>query len=390
MKTGGQLAGLALSLWAALASGAAAAQPADPTCEEPTPAFERTLLPRPLKHAKWAALVDGGWSVLMTGAWVASARLWDRPQPQGLLNLLAVRVLYGTTHSVILASELALFRWLFEGQDHRLSKGNFHNEWWFGLGIPTNCSRSSAAACGLGLGAASELSVVVDQHLELALVGGWIQGHVEDRAEATVLESTWFEGPLVARRRDDFALGPFALSTSVGGGLFFGLHVAQAHPHGANPPGASPLELSVLGGGVGVGASARLRLEGPLGFRLEADADLVPLFGQARAVAPARVAPVQTEAGVPILRRFGLGLGFPPVGAAPVRLSARIVTMELSARPLSRVGHWMAVLAFDVPFVLDPPESDPENPPTCRPMSEKRIHSRTKYEAPPKSSMEPS
>ncbi|CAN0563270.1 unnamed protein product, partial [Laminaria digitata] len=36
---------------------------------------------------KWAALVDGGWSILMTGAWVYSARLWDTPQPDGLLGL---------------------------------------------------------------------------------------------------------------------------------------------------------------------------------------------------------------------------------------------------------------------------------------------------------------
>lgn len=53
-------------------------------------------------------------------------------------------------------------------------------------------------------------------------------------------------------------------------------------------------------------------------------------------------------------RRLALGFGFSPIGDAPVRLSARVATVELSARPLSKPGRWLAILAFEVPFVPEP------------------------------------
>jgi len=370
------LCAAALALTLCTSATRARAEPACPTTPPPqdAEAFEDSLIPRPLKHAKWAALVDGGWSVLMTGAWIYSARLWDTPQPDGLLGLVAARVLFGTSHSLILSGQLALFTRLFEHDSERLSQGRFQNEWWVGLDVPADCAQSSDPGCGFGLGGASELSVLVDQHLELALMGGWIQGRVQDSEAGTVLEATWFEGPLVARRLDRFEVGPVRIETAMGGGLFLGLHVAQYHPRGGRPEGASPLELSVLGGGLGPGFSGRLRVSLPADFRVYAEADVVPLFGHSRAAAPQRLAPLSSEAGVPIWRRFAIGLGFPPIGDAPVRLSARLVTMELSARRWHQTGHWMASLGFEVPFVLDPPENAPAIPPTCRTLSEKSAH----------------
>src|SRR5687767_1501654 len=66
--------------------------------------------PDPLKYAKYAALVDGGWSFALTIGWAWSARSLDAPYPDGLLALAAARVLYGTSWSILLTSEIALAR----------------------------------------------------------------------------------------------------------------------------------------------------------------------------------------------------------------------------------------------------------------------------------------
>lgn len=353
-----------LGLWLAVPASPAHAGEADAvdpvvtapslTAPDDRPEYERRLTPKPLRHARWAALVNGGWSALTTASWIYSARLWDTPQPDGLLSLVAARVLYGTTNSVLLAGELSLFTWLFSDDWHRLSHGRFHNEWWVGLATPTGCS-GDVAGCGFGLGGSSELTVRIDGELELAFLSGWIQGRVEDDETRTVLESTWFQGPFVARWVQTYGRGPVRLTTSVGGGVFFGLRMAHGHPKGgARPDGASPLELSVLDGGAGLGFSSRVRLELPGGIDLSLDLDLVPLFGHARAATPSRVRPLLAASGTPIYRRLSFGIGFPKFSDAPVRLSARFATMELSARPLAQTGHWMGILAFDVPFVLEP------------------------------------
>lgn len=357
MSRAGRLAGLAIAsaLLAPLSvAHAEAAPPPEATFEVPNEDdLEASLLPKPLRHARWSALVDGGWSVLMTLSWMQSARIWRGPQPDGVLSLLAARVLYGTTNSVLLATELSLFTYLFEDDWGRLSHGRFRNEWWVGLATPSGCQGSPDAQCGLGLGASSELTVRVDGELELAHLSGWVQGRLEADDARTVLESTWFQGPFVARWVHTFGEGPVRLTTALGGGLFFGLRVAHAREHGPRPEGAFPIELIVLDGGLGVGVSSRARLE--LGsFELTLDVDLVPLFGASRARPPARARPVFAESGVPVWRHFALGLGFPPISGAPVRLSARVGVMELSARPLTQLGHWVSILAFEVPFVLEP------------------------------------
>lgn len=347
-------AAVALLLCAPAAAGAEpprALAPTDTATIAPAEDFEFSLVPKPLKHARWAALVDGGWSVAMTAGWITSARHWDAPYPEAVLGLLTARILYGTTHSILVASELALFTALIDPSSPRLSDGRFLNEWWLGANAP-GCAVFEGTGCGLGLGGYSELSVVLDGWLELAMSGGWIQGRSDDDEARTLMESTWIEAPLMARARASTRLGPLRLRASAGPGLYFGLHAGHAHPRGPRPEGESPFELRVLDGGLGVGLSARAAVGVPDGLELEAALDLAPFLvwggGDARGFA----APLDQAGGRPVWRRLVVGVALPRLTHPPVRMMARVAFAELSPRPVTRAGHVAGVLAFEVPLVF--------------------------------------
>lgn len=327
----------------------------------PRPKPEAQAQPEPLRHAKWSAIVDGGWSILMTAAWALSARSWSAPHLQGITGLVSARVLYGTTWSVLVASEISLLRALAGPSWSGLSHAEIRNVWWLGRTIPASCGGWDGA-CGLGLGGYSELSVrVLDGPvpIEVLMTGGWIQGHHSTSPTRTLVESTWVQAPLIGRARFELK-GHATLSLALGAGVYYGMHNAHAHPRAkASTEVRVPFhEIVPLDAGLGLGVHARLRLTLWDLLSLESAVDLSPflLSYKARHV-PSEVVPIlasEPQRGAALVWRQGsIGLTLDRRFLYPVRLGVHAFGLELSTRPIRSLGHRGLMIAFDVPFEIE-------------------------------------
>ncbi len=327
--------------------------------------YEKALLPKQLRHVKYSALIDGGWSALMTVAWAWSARSWDTPQPEGALSLLAVRVLYGTTWSVLVAGEIWLFKKILGDDFDRLSQGRIRNDWVIGFDVPGPCSKGKSG-CGLGLGGYSEISVRIedgDVPIELVMSGGWIQGRFDDDGRRTITESTWVQAPLIMRAHLPYRFGPVAIEGALGIGGYFGMHNGHMHPRSefADEFETSFIEITPLHVGAGPGMHAKLWLTffDTLRFGIEADA-AVFAAGKSFTNAPPWTEALQPfeDRGVLWWRRAAVSVGLHRRVFYPVEVNLRLWGAKLAPGSLWSLGHRAAILSFGVPFDFSGDDED--------------------------------
>jgi hypothetical protein len=338
-----------------------------PPIPKPEPAEEEDpLVPRELRYAKYAALIDGGWSAALTVGWLMSARAWDAPYPEGLTGLAVARILYGTTWSLLVTTGITILR-LTSGESWEgLRFGELRNEWHLGFEIPGGCQDVESPSCGMGLGGFSELSVRLATDtvpVELLMTGGWIQGHHDTNAQRTLMESTWAQAPLLARARSGVSLGPLHLEAALGGGAYYGLHAAHVHARGEQRAalGTPFWEMVILHGGFGPGLHGKVWLTFFDTLTVEADADVAILaLGGSNRGAPAVVQaldPFRYD-GVVTWRRASVGLGLSRRVLHPVRLAARLYGAQLSPGPVTDLGHRTLMFQFEVPFDLEDKSDD--------------------------------
>ncbi len=317
--------------------------------------------PDPLRYAKYAAIVDGGWSLVLTGAWALSARSYAEPHLQGIAAIATARVLYGTTWSVLLTTEVALARVLAGESWHGMSQGSFKNHWLFGFRLPGDCRArgESGGACGFGLGSFGEISALVtrgDLPIRVALTGGWIQGRYYHDSERTLMESTWVQSPVGIWVEPRLSFGPVALELSLGPAVFWGMHNAHLHPKDGSSYDAPLHEIIPLHYGFGPGVHGGLALVFFDAVALEIDADLAPLLlGGSNEGAAEKVLPMRPfeHTGLVVWRRAAAGLRFSLDVFHPLIIAARVFTSEMSPRPLDRIGHLAVGFQFEVPIELD-------------------------------------
>ncbi|MBK8013579.1 MAG: hypothetical protein IPK13_19775 [Deltaproteobacteria bacterium] len=322
--------------------------------------------PDPLRHVQWSAIVDGGWSILMTAAWAASARSWSAPHIKGVTGLISARVLYGTTWSVLVASEIALLRAVAGPSWSGLSHAEIRNVWWLGRSIPARCDEQDGT-CGLGLGGYSELSVRIFRGpvpFDLLMTGGWIQGHHSSSATGTLVESTWVQAPLIGRGRVDVGEGPVTVSLALGLGVYYGMHNAHVHPRAETAENSPRVrvpfhEIIPLHGGLGLGVHARVSVALCKTVSFDAGADIAPfvLRYETRRGPDSAVAPIlgsEADRGALLVWRLAsIGITLDRRFLYPVRLGVHGFGLELSTRPTRRLGHRGLMVAFDVPFELE-------------------------------------
>lgn len=331
----------------------------------------------PLRYVKYAAFVDGIWSIALTVAWGLSARVWDAPYPEGITALAFARVLYGTSWTFLVATDIAMIR-VFAGEDWTgISKGAFKNHWLVGLDVPGRCGdrnndrrgdgQNERGPCGIGLGSFGEISARVssDHPIRAALTGGWIQGRYADNGERTLMESTWIQAPLSIWYEPRFEAGPFALELSFGPGWFWGMHNAHVHlkPGVKLPRDRAPpfYELIPLHYGTGPGAHAAIGLVFFDAVALVAEADVSAfILGGSNEDALAKVAPLAVfdARGMPLYRKYVAGVRFTLDALHPLILSAKVIGVELSPRSLDHAGHLAAGIQFEVPMDLQKDEED--------------------------------
>lgn len=325
---------------------------------------ETSTAPDPLRYAKYAAIVDGGWSVALTAAWGLGARSYDAPYPDGILAIGFARILYGTTWSILLTSEVALARVVAGSSWSGMSKGAFKNNWLYGFEVPGRCGDrgSTGGVCGAGLGSFGEISALVSSELPIraALTGGWIQGRYYSDQQRTIIESTWIQSPIGVWYEPRFEAGPLTLELSVGPGWWWGMHNAHVHPkpHVKLPPELEVpfYELIPLHYGTGPGVHGGVGIVFYDAIALTADAELsFFILGGSNYDAREKVAPlvVFDARGLPIWRKASAGIRFTLDAIYPLVLSAKVVVCELSARGLDSLGHVAAGIQFEVPIELD-------------------------------------
>jgi hypothetical protein len=314
----------------------------------------------PLRFGLPMAMIDGGWSILTTAAWLAATRGWDAPYPYGVTGATAARVLYGTPWTFLIAGELALARALAGPRYGSLRRARAHFDWLAGVAVPSRCPAGAplgagGSGCGLGLGGMSAFMAEVrggPVALDYRFDGGWLVGRVADDAQRTLAESVWVIEPAALVVRVELPLGdPLALELDAGVGLLFGMHNAHVHPRPEGVLQPSLAELSVRDAGIGPDlrfGAALFALDGRVA--LEGEAALAPLAGHHETAALTGL--VVEPPGLPVWRSASAGVSalLPPI--EPVRLSLRVWAAELSTRPLLALGHRALMLRFSVPLPL--------------------------------------
>jgi hypothetical protein len=327
----------------ALAAGDPAPSP------DPTGLVETSTAADPLEYGLPLSVLDGAWSIVLTASWAVAARNWDAPYPYGVTALAAVRTLYGTTGSVMLAGEVALAR-LLSGPDFEGISGAFYRiDWLGGWAVPA-CPRAPSAGCGLGLGGFSELRATISRSvlpLEFGVFGGWMMGRVDDDSRRTLAESSWVLSPARILARFEGRLGPISGLLELGPGAFFGMHDLHEHPKPDSMLPRSLTEITVQDIGVGAGGILEASLAFWRRFALEGQIEVAPLIlGSA------------SSGGVPLWRTVSLGLGLWPPIFEPLKMSLRLWAAELSDRSIGTLGHRAAMLRFELPVPL-PDDLDP-------------------------------
>lgn len=311
------------------------------------------------RYAKYAAFVDGIWSGIMTGAWGLSARTWQAPYPEAALAIVAARVLYGTTWTILVAANTALLRFITGDKWEGIQKGSLRNHWYIGFDIPAPCERGGGDTCGLGLGGYSEISVTLND-LEVVMSGGWVQGRYDTDDRRTMMESTWVQSPLILRERLRADLGPIGVETVLGGGIYAGMHNAHVHPRldFRDAFDVPAHEIVVLHAGAGLGLHAKLALDLFDVVTIDAELDLAPFY---LSVAPDRPDVVKEldrrKDGTVVWRRATVGIGTAR-GVLPIRLALRLYGLELGPGPVEDVGHRGMIIQFETPFDLEEDEEE--------------------------------
>jgi hypothetical protein len=281
--------------------------------------------------------------MVITAGWAASTRTWEAPQPEGLLSIAAARVLYGSSWSLLLASEVAAARALTGPRWRGLTEAQLSIDWLVGFEVPGPCK----SAC-IGLGGMNDVRVKLEPWLEYGLGGGWIVGQVADDANRTLAESTWMLSPMRLVARTELELGPISLQLGAGPMLAFGLHDAHLHPKSGR---GSLIELLVRDGGIGPGLRAEVRLRFFERVSLEAEAEAAVLLGASDST-PLEGLLDPAPGGLLSWRSASAGVGLWLPALDPIAVSLRLWLAELSTRALDRLGHRAVLLRFVVPLPL--------------------------------------
>jgi hypothetical protein len=345
-----------VALWLlAAAPRAHALPPVDrPLGRTPTEEDKREGLD--LLHAvPWLAALDSGWSLVLTFGWSAVAGLRSAPLDKALGGLVAARLLYGTSWSVLVTGE-ALVAYHLGGEAWGwLGEAWYVTDRTIALDVPAGCPNVGGGACGLGLGSAwSELRArIASTPLWLSVGGGWVVGRHGRDAERTVAESTWVLSPLTAQAAVGEPPG-HGFGARLGGGVFFGVHNAHVHPRGAAADERLDVpvtEMVPLDAGIGAGPRIELWASLPGGVALELDVMLAPLLGASHQGAEPAIAPLDARPDGTLMSWRALSLGASvPVDASGTRLLLGYWVSELSTRPWLDVGHRAVTLRWQVPL----------------------------------------
>ena len=316
-----------------------------------------------LDTAPTIAAFEGAWEIMLQTGPVLAMRAWDAPYPNGILGHVATRVLYGTTWSLMLASESLLALTLSGGSFAWLGEAHYRTDQMVGFNVPSPCSPGSQGGCGVGVGGFAGLNVrLARSRVWLEVSGGWVQQRVANDAHRTLGESTWVMTPIGVAVEETLGRGgPVELHLTGGPSLHFGMHNAHVHPTalGAQTLSVPWTEIMPLHGGAGPGARAEARLV--LGQRISLDLEGVfsPFLLSSTDTSPrevlAQLGPTAGQ-GIPTWRRVSVGASFID---RSMRVGFSFFAAELSGRPVTQLGHQAIALRFDFPLGLDdvrPPE----------------------------------
>jgi hypothetical protein len=316
-----------------------------------------------IRSAPAVAALDGGWTLAMNYAWALSANSVRPINVQSVTSFASTHILYGTSWSLMLASEALLARAAFGTGWRWLERADWRSDWMFGGDVPAGCGTlGRQGGCGLGLGGFSGIRYKVAEltwPVTFEASGGWLQGRVVSDARRTVIESIWIMTPFAASYDARVTAGPLEVKASLGPGVYFGMHNGHVHPTvlGARASServhASWTGIVPLEAGLGPGGNAALSVAA-FGVALEAEAIVAPFVaGYVDQHPDAAIAPLDAPraGGIPVWRRASLGLSVPLAGGGRVGLHAWAA--ELSTRALSELGHRALVVRFDLPLRTD-------------------------------------
>lgn len=296
------------------------------------------------------ARMDFGWSIGMTLTWGFAGGYLQAPQLDGLFALLATRVLYGTSWSLMLVSEVALMRRLGGGLGFA-DEAKWVSDRLFGYAVPAGCDRPGAhGGCGLGTGGFAELRLhLARSPFWFALGGGSVLGRVETSRRRVLSEATWVLSPASIVLAVAPRLGPFELRLALGPGVYFGLHDAHVQPRPGYEyrVGAPWHSILPLDGGVGAGGRAEIGLGFPGDVRASVEAVVAPFAGPSGT--PDLAAPIDRPRGdgPNVWRSGSVGVSAPLGG---MRLGLRWWGAELSPRALPAMGHRGALVRWEIPL----------------------------------------
>lgn len=297
------------------------------------------------------ARMDFGWSIGMTLTWGFAGGYFQAPQLDGIVALMATRVLYGTTWSVMLVSEVALMRRIGGGLGFA-DQALWVSDRLFGYAVPGGCDQPGAhGGCGLGTGGFAELQLhFAGTPLWFALGGGSVLGRVATSERRILSEATWVLSPAAVMLAVAPRLGPIQLRFALGPGIYLGLHDAHVmgRPGFEYRVGAPWHSVVPLDGGIGAGGRTEVGFGVPGGVRATVEGVLAPFAGPSGT--PVLAAPLDRPrgSGPNVWRSASVGLSAPLPGKT--RLGLRYWGGELSQRALPALGHRAALLRWEIPL----------------------------------------
>lgn len=321
--------------------------------------------------APLAATLEGSWSLALHGLTPLVGRTWDAPYPWGTIGQLSTRVLHGTSWTAMLGLEGLALLAVTDGHLEVLGGASFRTDWILSYDLPACPHPGAFGGCGVGVGGFTFFAIRLPRsRWWLEAGGGWVQQRVRNDELLTLAESVWALSPITALHEDTFGGSPLALRTRVGPGLFFGAHMAHVHPTlrgrraGVDPPWT---EMYPLDAGLGAGARAEARVLVADHVALTVDATFAPLFaGGPTTRREPWIRPLgageEPRDGVSTWRRATVSLGWVDGRAWPVETAIAWTALELSDRPVTRLGHHAVLLRFDIPLDVTRRGGEPRQP----------------------------
>jgi hypothetical protein len=305
-----------------------------------------------IRTAPAAALLDGAWSASLQIASFVSSSRFRGSQPRGFVAHQATRVLYGSSWTAMLAVETFAVATGAGGSFDFLAEAVYRTDWWLGATLPACSHAGSGGGCGLGVGGFGGLSMrPKGTSLFFEAGGGWLEQRISTNELRTLSESMWLLNPLTVTLPVQTPPAPLALFLRAGPGLYFGMHNAHLHPHRPSARTGIPWhELFPLEAGLGPGGRAEAGIIVLSRVRLQAElvTAVLPL-GTRRSTPGEALAPLAPTRGVPSFRQFSAGVGYDDP-ETPMRLGVSLFAAELSARPLTSLGHRGALIRFEFPL----------------------------------------